>query len=58
MVAETEHDQLTKQARLHLSPPEVVFEELKKQAQWSRSKWFSSSWRGKLRGSRREIIRD
>jgi hypothetical protein len=41
MAAETEHDQLTKQARLHLSPPEVVFEELKKQAQWSRSEWFS-----------------
>jgi hypothetical protein len=41
MAAETEHDRLTKQARLYLSPPEVVFEELRKQAQLSRSEWFS-----------------
>jgi hypothetical protein len=40
-MAETEHDRLTKQARLYLSPPEVVFEELRKQAQLSRSEWFS-----------------
>jgi DNA-binding IclR family transcriptional regulator len=36
-----EQDQLIQQARLRLSAPEVVFEELKKQAQWSRSEWFS-----------------
>jgi hypothetical protein len=41
MAAETDHDRLTKQTRLHLSPPEVVFEEFRKQAQWSRSEWFS-----------------
>jgi hypothetical protein len=41
MAPETEQDQLIKQARLHLSPPEVVFEELKKQAQRSRREWFS-----------------
>jgi hypothetical protein len=41
MAAETEQDQLIKLARLHLSPPEVVFEELKKQAQRSRREWFS-----------------
>jgi hypothetical protein len=41
MAAETEQDQLIKLARLHLSPPEVVFEELKKQAQRSRREWVS-----------------
>jgi hypothetical protein len=40
MAAETEQDQLVKQARLRLSPPEVVFEELRKQAQRSRYGWY------------------
>jgi hypothetical protein len=40
MAAETEQARLIKQARLHLSPAEVVFEEFQKQAQRSRYEWF------------------
>jgi hypothetical protein len=39
MAAETEQDQFVKQVWLHLSPPEAVFEELKRQAQRSRYEW-------------------
>jgi hypothetical protein len=39
MAAETEQDQFVKQAWLHLSPPEAVFEELKRQARRSRYEW-------------------
>jgi hypothetical protein len=40
MAVETEQDQLIKPTRLHFSAPEIVFEELKKQAQRSRHEWF------------------
>jgi hypothetical protein len=45
MAAKTEQDQLINQARLQLSAPEVVFEELKKQAQRSRSEWYSYDYK-------------
>ena len=41
MAAETEQDQLIKQSRLHLSPPEVVFDELRRQAQRTRYEWYA-----------------
>lgn len=41
MAAESDQDQLIKLARLHLSSPEVVFEELKQQAQRTQYEWAS-----------------
>ena len=41
MSFETEQDQFIKQARLYLAPPNTVYEELRRQAERTRTEWFA-----------------
>jgi hypothetical protein len=41
MSAEAEQDQLIKQTRLYLAPPNAVYEELRQQAERTRAEWFA-----------------